>query len=129
METEPERNIRLVIRILRYVGWPFAILFVAMAGLGILLAPFLAFAGRGSLGVAAVTALTFLPFALFFIWLLRLTNRMAQRDPTAKSAATNVSSIMVLGFPLLTVVGIICVYKIRHFYDEYCEERCKHPLS
>jgi hypothetical protein len=124
METESERNIRIVIRILRYVGWPFAILFVAMAGVGIVLAPFLAFADRGSLGLAALTPLMPLPFAIFFIWLLRLTNRMAQRDPTAKSPATNVSSMMIIGFPLFTIVGFMCVYKIRHFYDEYCEEQC-----
>ena len=55
METEAERNIRLVIRILRYIGWPFAILFVGMAAVGALFAQFLVFANDDSIGAAVIT--------------------------------------------------------------------------
>ncbi len=123
METEAERNIRFVIRILRYIGWPFAILFVGMAAIGVLVAPVLAFAKEGSIGAAVVIVVTTLPFAAFFVWLLNVAKRMAQRDVTAKSPATNASSLLLLGFPLFTIVGVMCVFKIRRFYDMYCAEQ------
>ena len=123
METEAERNIRLVIRILRYIGWPFAILFVGMAAVGALLAQFLVFANDDSIGAAVALVVTNLPLAVFFVWLLNVAKRMAQRDITAKSPATNASSLLLLGFPLFTIVGIICVFKIRRFYDVYCAEQ------
>jgi hypothetical protein len=123
METEAERNIRFVIRILRYIGWPFAILFVGMAVLGVLLAPVLAYAKEGSIGLAVMIVVATLPFAAFFVWLLNVAKRMAQRDINAKSPATNASSLLFLGFPLFTIVGIMCVFKIRRFYDMYCAEQ------
>jgi hypothetical protein len=123
METEAERNIRFVIRILRYIGWPFAVLFVGMAAVAVLLAPVLAFAKEGSIGMAVVIVVANLPFAAFFVWLLNVAKRMAQRDVTAKSPATNASSLLLLGFPLFTIVGIMCVFKIQRFYDMYCAEQ------
>jgi hypothetical protein len=123
METEAERNIGFVIRILRYIGWPFAVLFVGMTALGVVLSPVLAFAKEGSIGMAVFIAVAFLPFAAFFVWLLKVAKRMAQRDLTAKSPATIISSLLLLGFPLFTIVGIMCVFKIRRFYDTYCAEQ------
>jgi hypothetical protein len=73
--------------------------------------------------MAAAVALMFVPFAAFFLWLLSVAKRMAQRDSTAKSPATNASSLLLLGFPLFTIVGIMCVYKIQKFYDAYCAEQ------
>jgi hypothetical protein len=122
MQTEAEQNIRFVIRILRYIGWPFAILFVAMATLGIALAPFVAFSKEGTIGMGIAIAAINIPFAVFFVWLLSVAKRMAQRDPSAKSPAINLSALMLLGFPLFTIVGILCLYKIRTFYDAYCTE-------
>jgi hypothetical protein len=123
METEAAQNIGFVIRILRYIGWPFAILFVAMTVIGILLFPVLAFSQNGSLGTAVLVALINVPFAAFFVWLLNVAKRMAQRDPNAKSPAINLSAVMLLGFPLFTIVGFMCLFKIQRCYDAYCAEQ------
>jgi hypothetical protein len=124
METETERHIGFVIRILRYIGWPFAVLFVGMTALSVLLSPALAFAKGGSIGMAIVPTAALIPFAAFFVWVLRVAKRMSQRDPTANSPATNLSSLLVPGFPLFTIVGVMCLLKIRRFYDAYCAEQC-----
>ncbi len=83
METEAERQIRFVIRILRYIGWPFAVLTVPAAALSLLFAPFVAFVKGGSIGMALVL-LCCAPIAAFFLWMLRVAKRMTQREVKAK---------------------------------------------
>jgi hypothetical protein len=123
METEAERNIRFVIRIFQYIGWPFAIISVASAVVGIFIGLAVLVEGaRGAIVAALLIAIIPLPFAALFLSILRVTRRMKDRDLSVKSAAVNVSALMFPGFPLFTLVGALCLYRIRNYYDAYCVE-------
>ena len=124
MQSEAERNVRVVIRIFQYIGWPFAVLFSAISLFGI---PLIAIAslsdGFQTIVADFVMCSSLLLVTAFFVAVLLVARTMKARDPASKVWATILSILMLPMFPLFTVVGLICLYKIRTYYDQYCHER------
>lgn len=54
--------------------------------------------------------------AVYSVAHIVVVNNMRRRTPGAMRAATVLCAIMMLGFPLLTIVGVLCIQKIRLFY-------------
>src|SRR5690242_6548757 len=114
--TTAETEIQSVVRMLKIIGWPLTCLFggiavlsvgsiVVGAGLQLSKDP----AGLPKYLLAGVLALAFL-FALTWCvhGYIRLARRMEARDPdVAKAASQSLVPLMILGFPLFLVIGLI----------------------
>jgi hypothetical protein len=58
----------------------------------------------------------------FSIGLLRVAARMARHRPDARRKALVLSSLMLIGFPLFTLIGFLCIQKVNRHYEAYCQE-------
>ncbi len=123
MPSEAERQIGFVIRILQYIGWPFSILFVPYALFIIILSVYTFLTDSNApYGTLFLGTLLFTLIASFFVAHLRVARKMKQRDSSARLAGIALSTLMLLGFPLFTLVGLLCLRKITLHYDSYCNE-------
>ena len=118
-ETEATTKTRIVIRVFRYIGWPGAILFCSLS----LFLFFCAFVHLDDWSAHfGIVGMVFLGLAGYFVLALRVASRMARRDRRVKLQAQLVCLPLLLVFPLLTIVSLMCLTKIWQYYDEYCKE-------
>lgn len=118
--TEAEQEIRFVIRIFRWIGWIGAVLYVPMPLLSILaLIDSLMTEPRNSLFLVGV-CLANCSFYALFISLLFGARKLVRRSKRALQWARGLCYLMmIIGFPLFTIVGAICIRKLNRHYDEF----------
>jgi hypothetical protein len=122
MPSKAEREIGFVIRILQYIGWPFSVLFVPLALVTILVSLYTALTDpEAPVGELLIGTFVFCLIAAFFVSHLLVARNLKLRVPSAGKAARILSAFMLLGFPLFTIVGVLCMSKISSNYNEYCE--------
>lgn len=118
---EAERQVQMVIRIFHYIGWPFFILMGAMTVMTLSLGVLAVAAGETEqIGFVLLGSLAFALLTLFFYAFIRVARQMRARNPKASGPATALSALMLLGFPLFTIVGVICLVVIMSKYAAYC---------
>jgi hypothetical protein len=133
VETQPvsmaEREIAVVVRVFRWLGCLGAVVFGLGAGIWIceLSRSFLKYAPIGAEPVSteilfarSIVSLAMLGFSAA---LLRVAARMARHKPDARRKALILSSLMLIGFPLFTLIGFLCIQKVNRHYEAYCGER------
>ena len=121
--SDAEREIRVVIRIYRLVGWVGSFIYVPMAISTASVLLYSLFARP----IESPAALFFpacinLCGATVFVGYILIASRMARRSVRVRGKAFLLSYFMLLGFPLFTIVGIVCLRKLKRHYAVYCEE-------
>ena len=124
--SESEVRLRAVTRVYRIIGWLGIVIYVpivltclgSLVGilLGYRIGPLLVVAG------ASVFHSIFLALAILYVLTAR---RIAERDITVRRRAVVLSFLMMIGFPLFTIVGAICYRYLKlHFHEqgEFVEE-------
>jgi hypothetical protein len=118
-----ESEIRFVIRILRWIGWLGGIPFVPLA---ILLTALFAYSsiveGKRLPADVVPGLILFDLLACLSIASGWVASGMARHRPSARLPALLLCGVMLLGFPLFTIVGIVCIRKVRRYYGAYCTE-------
>ena len=109
-----DREIRGVVRVFRLIGGIGAVLYVPMA-----LVSFVQFA-RSLLTETPESAASMLIVSLvngglaaLFVMYLRVAGRLQRRGEGSKQWALAMSYVLLLGFPLFTIVGILCIRRIN----------------
>ena len=118
-----DREIFGVARAIAAFGWIGFALYVPIV-VGTIIKLVVAIVGDGNamvlLGASVFNCSVFLSFR----WVIRVAARLRRCERNADRKALFVSCIMTLFFPLFTLIGIICIYKIRKHYPEFVRARC-----
>ena len=123
LDSEAAKQIRVVIRILRYIGWPLAILLCPLSLFFLTTTILFAFIRPDArLADGVVFGVILLGLSGYFVFALRVASRMARRDPNVRFKAYLVLTPLLLGFPLFTIVALLCMAKIGRYYGDFCEE-------
>jgi hypothetical protein len=121
--SDAERQIRVVIRVFRLTGWPLLILFGGIVVL-VVLTILTRIVADGVAGKPLPAELIPGPslLAIAGIGSISVASQLARRKPGARWQGYVLSLLMLLGFPVFTIVGVSCFLRIRRDYREYCEE-------
>ena len=119
------QKIATVARILSYLGWPFLILWGAMALVSVLLVPVALFVKTDDPErwwmLAAVPACF---AAAWFAYLyVRTAKRLRARDPDAATTARLLVLPLLIGFPIFTVASLYCLSLLSHYPAYLAEAR------
>jgi hypothetical protein len=117
----PAPELRRVIRIFRLLGWVLLLVFfpclliaLAMCVLQILMLE------REDWRMLLAMNSYFAAVNAYLIALLVAAHRMSRGHTGAKRLAQSLCCIMLLGFPLFTLVGLILLRDIHRHYDAFC---------
>lgn len=120
--TDSEREIRTVARVFRWIGWVGVILYfpVIVMNVGALIYSLLVEPVNSPMVLAGASLLhggiLFVSFTF-----LRTAKGLANKHPLSGRAAKVLSCILLLGFPLFTIVGAICLHKVRRHFSAFCQ--------
>ena len=119
--SKSEIRLRAVTRIYRIIGWFGIVLYVPIvltcAGSLIGILP-LMFPTESRLSLAGPLVFHSIFLALAVLYVLT-ARRIAARDFTVRRRAAALSFLMMIGFPIFTIVGIVCYRYLRlHFSDQ-----------
>lgn len=128
--TSADNEIRVVIRVLKWIGWPLTCFFGAAAILCAIAFPITIFSALPKdpskvptfilSGIAAIVLL--LGIAYGFHGYVRLARKLQDRKPdVAKTVSQSLIPMMVLGFPIFTVIGFVVQQKIRLHYPVHLQ--------
>ncbi len=120
---DPAREIRVVARVFRWVGWVGTVLYLPMTlgTVGALIYSLLAEPVDSPLVLAGASLVN--GGVLFVsITFLRTAKGLLNKHPLSQRAATVLSCVLLLGFPIFTIVGAICLCKVRRHFAHYCED-------
>jgi hypothetical protein len=111
------RKIATVARIPSYLGWPFLVLWGAMAAFSLLLVPMALILKTDDpnrwWAIAAVPVCFAL--AMFAYLYVRTAKRMRARDPGVDKFAQLLLLPLLLGFPIFTIVSLYCFVLLSHY--------------
>jgi hypothetical protein len=68
----------------------------------------------------AVAPVIFCAGLLLNMGFFRIATALANRNESVRRPARLMSCILLLGFPLFTIIGVICLWKIGRHFDIYC---------
>jgi len=119
--SEAAREIATVVRVFRFIGWigvifytPLALIALGMLIYSLVVEPSDSVAGN-AVGVGLCGGVLFVSFTYF-----RTASALRAKHPRARRAATVLSCVLLLGFPIFTIVGIICLIKVWRNFADYC---------
>jgi hypothetical protein len=120
--TDSEREIRVVVRVFRWIGWLGTIIYVPMVvgPVGTLVYSILVEPQESP--VVLVCAAFFNGIVLsIFVAMLFAASKLKHRRPGALKWGSVLSCVMMIGFPLFTLIGVLCLRKLRRYYATYSE--------
>ena len=122
--SDAEREIHAVIRVFRLIGWVGVILWTpaVFGSMGVFIYSLFA-ATRESSTFFFGVSIFHCSCAAIFLAYLRIASRMVKRRIEVRWKAILMCCLMLPGFPVFTVVGIICLWKVTRHYEAYCRER------
>jgi hypothetical protein len=133
VESQPistaEREIAVAVRVFRWIGRTGVVVFglaVCVWGFEMSRSFFVSVRLERELvstGVLCARLMVSLAMLGFSAALLRVAASMARHRPDARRKALILSSLMLIGFPLLTLIGFLCIQKVNRHYEAYCGER------
>ena len=105
-----------VARAFRWLGWLVSIVYGPIV-IVCIVALVLSSLGRHDESPAFMLLVCMINGAVFALGvsLIRTARRVAARDHTVRMTAMAISCILMLGFPLFTIVGVICFRHIRQY--------------
>ena len=117
------REIRSVVRVFRLIGWTSCLVcFLFFSMLATLIWRTLSF---DDMIVGLVTSGVFVSAVSY----LRTATALKAGRLSSKRAAILLSCLLLLGFPLFTLIGIICLQKVRRHFDDYCHLIAAAPVA
>ncbi len=122
-QSEAARQVLTVVRVLLYIGWPLSLLLVPYLIFSMPVVGIMAMSDpKAPLGAIIIGFFGLVLLAVFSVFHIVVANRLRFRKPGAMRAAIALCCIMMLGFPLFTIIGASCLRKIRVFYPIYLHE-------
>lgn len=123
-DSPARERICAVYRAFRLLGWIGAVPFgagTAAAVVGLIVDWFLGSPWNDTSPLALVVLLYAGLFTVSILF-LRTARQLRAGSPTAPRGVYALSCLLLLGFPLLTIVGLLCMYDVRRWYPEYRRE-------
>jgi len=118
--SDSEREIRVVIRVFRRIGWFGTIIYVPMVvgPIGTLVYSLFVERQESSVVLVGATLLNGIILSIFIAMLIA-ASRLKHRRPGALKWGSVLSCAMMIGFPLFTIIGVLCLRKLRQHYAAY----------
>ena len=112
-------QIRSVARVFKIVGWFGVIIYapIVIVCVGSLLVTLAGYRVDSILILAGATGFNGAILALAIQYVLT-GRRISKNDLTARPRAIFLSYVMLIGFPVFTIIGIICCRNLRCYFDD-----------
>ena len=122
MVSEADQHIAFVIRIFRYIGWPFSVFSILLALFFFPLSVYGLLTQDNPPIVEAAIILTVIGCSIpFFLSFLLVVGKMKRREESARVLAKILLAFCIL-VPVFSKVARMCWACINRYYDDYCRE-------
>ena len=114
------KEVRTVSRVLRWFGVVVSVIYLAMSVSATFALLVFVIAGRTK-EIIGILLPTLACWGVFYIgWTyVRVGKGLLLKKPKAYRAAMILLCLLLIGFPLFTLVGILCIVKLRNNYEDY----------